>query len=121
MLADPAVIKYNTVDKNHVRTRLGDGVGEFSWEDGADNQLVTTKQTSSKGRFRREVRLSRQKDYENPLSGLTVPVGISVYLVIDEPKAGFNNDDVADMVISLSTYLTASSAAKTYQVAAGEY
>jgi hypothetical protein len=121
MLSDPITVKYATVDKTHPRVDTGNGLGVFHWENGTDNQDVITKQTKSKGRKRREIRLTRNKDYTNPSTGLTTPVSASVYLVIDEPNAGFDRDNLTDMVISLSGFLTASTAAVTKQILAGEY
>jgi hypothetical protein len=124
MFADPSVVKVATVNQNFVRTGISANIGTFTYidADGNRHQLVI-KQNETKSRFRRECRLTMDKDYTNPISGLTTPVSTSVYLVIDEPKAGFTDDELNDLCFGLYHFLSDASFANanTFKLLAGEY
>jgi len=108
----------------HVRTDFGDGVGEFTYADVNHPQTVTIKQNKSTRRFRREIRISRSALFTDPLSAVTTEQGASVYLVIDEPRAGFGDLELNNMVVALTTYLGGAKPtdnAAVLRLLAGEY
>lgn len=101
MLADPFAITFNGVATNLPRTRMGDGISEYVTADG--NLKVTIKQTASKDRFRREVRISQQKVSADPISLVNGIKGVSVYMVVDEPKSGFSDTEIGYLIDVLRT------------------
>lgn len=101
MLSDPLHILVATVDTPLPRTGQGSGTSEFKDADSA--HVVTVKQTtSSSGRFRREVRFTRNKVAADPISAVNKSVSASIYMVIDEPKFGFTDADLSDMKAGLN-------------------
>ena len=67
---------------------------------------MTTKQNSTASRFRREVRLSQKKIAADPISAVNKEIGLSVYLVIDEPRAGFTDTEIDLLAKALKDYCT---------------
>jgi len=96
MLSDPLAILVATVATPLPRTGQGVGTSEFKDADGA--HVVTIKQTkTTNGRFRREVRFTRNLVAADPISAVNKSVSASVYIVIDEPAYGFSDAVLADM------------------------
>lgn len=58
------------------------------------------------GRNRRVVRLDNNKTAADPLTGLNKAVSASVYVVVDSPKIGYTDTDLANMVDALKLWLT---------------
>jgi hypothetical protein len=80
---------------------------------------MTTKQNSTAKRFRREVRLSKTKIAADPISAVNKEEGISVYLVIDEPRSGvFSDTEIGYQIEALKTWLSNANFSK---VLGGEY
>jgi hypothetical protein len=79
---------------------------------------MTTKQNTSATRFRREVRLSQKKVSTDPISATASEKGVSVYLVIDEPRAGFSDTEIGYLVDALKSWLIP---ANYNKVLGGEY
>jgi hypothetical protein len=122
MFADPITIGVAGTSKTFARTGISPTSGTFSYDDGAGLvRNVIIKQNDTKARFRREIRVTQDSLFTNPVSGITAPVSASVYLVVDEPKAGFVDGTLNDMVVSLTTFLTSSSGANTMKLLGGEY
>lgn len=92
MLADPQTVTINAVAIPCARTSQGATTNVYTSADGLTT--VTTKQTKSATRFRREYRISQQKVAADPISTLNKSVGVSVYLVIDEPTFGFTDTEI---------------------------
>jgi hypothetical protein len=67
---------------------------------------MTTKQNTTASRFRREVRLSQKKVAADPISGVNKELGVSVYLVIDEPRAGFSDTEIGYLIDALKAWST---------------
>lgn len=104
MLADPQSVSINGVATSLPKTHAGISDNVFTSADG--NTYMTTKQTQSKSRFRREVRLSQSKIAADPISGLNRQLGTSVYLVVDEPRAGFTDIELGYLIEALKGWLT---------------
>lgn len=124
MFSDPITFKVDGGDQPHTRTALGAGVGEFSWTDPATGQVarkVTVKQTTTTKRFRREVRVANSHISPDPLTSNNAEIGMSVYLVIDEPRYGYSDVQLQNAVSDLASFLTSSSGANTLRVLGGEY
>lgn len=117
MFADPQSVTINGVATSLARTKIGPDSAVYTSADG--NTTMTTKQTSTAGRFRREVRLSQQKISADPISALNTSKGFSVYLVVDEPKAGFSDLEIAYLVNALvGSWATPANLTRVY---VGEY
>lgn len=117
-LADPQSLTIGGSTLSHPRTGSGDGTGVFTVEDGSSVLRVAT--TRGK-RVRTLVRLENSKLSADPLlPSANVPVSASVQLVIDRPIQGFTNAQVKDIVLGLTTWLTASTAANTVKIIGGE-
>jgi len=100
------------------RTSFGTNSGIFTSADGLTKLSVSH---SYGARYRRLVRLDSSKIAADPLlAGVNVKAGMSAYLVIDVPQTGFDAAGQLAVVGGLSTWLTASSSAKTVQLLAGE-
>lgn len=103
MLADPQSVTINAVATSLPRTQAGPTVNVYTSADGVTT--MTTKQNTTASRFRREVRLSQHKVTADPISGLNKDLGVSVYLVVDEPKSGFTDTEIGYLVEALKGWL----------------
>lgn len=104
MLTDPQSVTINAVATPLPKTSNGPTQNVFTSADG--NTSMTTKQNVTASRFRREVRLSQKKIATDPISAVNVEKGISVYLVIDEPRVGFTDVEIGYIVEALKGWLT---------------
>nr|UJQ85255.1 MAG: hypothetical protein 2 [Leviviridae sp.] len=95
---------------------MGPTVNVYTSADG--NTSMTVKQNVTASRFRREIRISQQKIAADPISALNKQIGASVYLVIDEPRAGFSDTELGYLVDALKAWLTS---ANYQKVLGGEY
>ncbi len=104
MLADPQSVTINAVATSLARTLAGPNSNEYSSADGLTKMI--TRQAISATRFRREIRLSQQKVAADPISGLNKQLGVSVYLVIDEPRSGFTDTEIGYLIDALKSWST---------------
>jgi hypothetical protein len=104
VLADPQSVTINSVATSLPKTSGGQTVNVYTSADG--NTSMTTKQNVTASRFRREVRLSQKKIAADPISALNVEKGVSVYLVIDEPRAGFSDTEIGYLIDALKAWAT---------------
>jgi len=116
MLTDPQSVTVNAVAISLPRTQAGATTNTYTSADG--NTTMVTRQTASAQRFRREVRLSQQKVAADPISALNKQIGLSVYLVIDEPKYGFSDAEIGYVIDALKAW---SSSTNYNKVLAGEF
>ena len=116
MLTDPQSVTVNAVAISLPRTNQGPSVNVYTSADG--NTALTTKQNVTASRFRREIRLSNQKIASDPISAVQKQIGLSVYLVIDEPKFGYSDAEIGYHVDALKTWL---SSANYNKVLGGEF
>lgn len=104
MLADPQSVTINGVATSLPRTSAGPTQNVYTSADG--NTTMTTRQNATSQRFRREVRLSQRKVAPDPISAVNREIGVSVYLVIDEPKAGFTDAEIGYLIDALKSWAT---------------
>ena len=117
MLADPQSVTINAVATSLPRTQQGATQNTYTSADGKTSMI--TKQNITSARFRREVRLSQTKIAADPISTLNKESGVSVYLVIDEPKSGiFSDTEIGYLVEALKSWLTS---ANYNKVLGGEF
>lgn len=116
MLADPQSVTINSVAVSLPKTSSGPTQNIFTSADG--NTFMTTKQNQTATRFRREVRLSQKKVAADPISGVNKELGVSAYLVVDEPRSGFTDTEIGYLIDALKTWL---SSANYNKVLGGEF
>jgi hypothetical protein len=116
MLADPQSVTVNAVAVSLPRTKQDASQNIYTSADG--NTSMTTKQNVTASRFRREVRLSNKKVAADPISAVNKEIGLSVYLVIDEPRNGFSDAEIKYYIEALKTWLTSANQDK---VLGGEF
>jgi len=116
MLTDPQSVTVNAVAIPLPRTQMGATQNGYTSADG--NTQMTTKQNVTASRFRREVRLSQKKIAADPISAVNTEKGVSVYLVVDEPRAGFSDIEIGYLIDALKAWLTS---ANYNKVLGGEY
>jgi len=117
MLADPQSVTINAVATSLARTSQGATQNIYTSADG--KTLMTTKQNQTAARFRREVRLAQTKIAADPISAVNKESGVSVYLVVDEPRSGvFSDAEIGYLIDALKAWLTSTNYNK---VLGGEY
>nr|UJQ85264.1 MAG: hypothetical protein 2 [Leviviridae sp.] len=102
MLTDPQSVTINAVATSLPKTLNGSTANEYTSADGVTK--MTVKQNVTASRFRREVRLSQHKVAADPITGLNKDLGVSVYLVIDEPKSGYSDAEIGYLIDALKTW-----------------
>jgi hypothetical protein len=105
MLADPQSVTINAVAVSLPRVSMSPTVNTYTSADGITT--VLTKQNVTAKRFRREVRLSQRKIAADPITALNAELGVSVYLVVDEPRSGFTDAEIKYLIEGLKGWLTA--------------
>lgn len=116
MLIDPQSVTINAVATSLPRVQNGQTQNVYTSADG--NTTMTTRQNVTSSRFRREVRLSQRKVAADPISAINKEIGVSVYLVVDEPKAGFTDTEIGYLIDALKTW---ASSANYNKVLGGEF
>ncbi len=116
MLADPESLVVNGVTISLPKTQMGPTQSVYTSADGLTS--LTVKQNTTASRFRREIRASQSKVAADPLTGVNKNLGLSVYMVIDQPRFGFSNTEIAYLIEALRAYCVAVNYNK---VLGGEY
>jgi len=119
LFAEPISLTVGASTPSLPRTSSADNQGEFRTADGFFRLQISHQYQGT--RTRRLIKIQQNKVAADPLlSGRSVPVNAAVHLVVDQPVVGFSAAELKDLVLSLTTLLTASSAAKTVQLVGGE-
>lgn len=85
-----------------------------------DNGVEFIASTQTGKRKRTSIRVNLDKIAADPITAVNREIGASVYLVIDSPLTGFTRTELKDMVLGLTTWSTAGSAANLLKVLGGE-
>lgn len=116
--ADPQSVTINGSAKTLPRVSSGTNSGGFKTADGLD--ALTVSHSYGK-RARHLIRLDDSKIASDPLmSGQSLPVSMSAYLVVDVPLVGYDQTQQKYVVDALVAYLTASTGARVTQLLGGE-
>lgn len=116
--ADPQAIDVGSGTLSLPRVSTSPTSGTFQVSNG---EVKLTVSHAVNKRARRSVRVDVQKVVPDPLFPATnVPRSASVYLVVDAPVTGFTVAELTDIVDGLTTFLSASTSAKTVQLLGGE-
>lgn len=110
MFTDPQSVTINAVAKSMPRIKQGNTDATYRTAD-ESFQLRISHQIA-KNRTRRMVRLDQTLIAPDPLTAVNASQSASVYLVIDEPKFGFDDATLDYMVDGLVGWLTAGNIAK---------
>ena len=103
MLSDPQSLTINGVATNFYKTGISPTQTTFTSSDGL--KTVIAKQNVTAKRFRREIRLTQQKVAADPISAVNNMEGVSVYLVIDEPRSGvFSDTEIAYLANAIAAW-----------------
>lgn len=117
MLADPQSLTIAGSTATALPRTGSDPSGVFRSADGS----AVLRVTHSYGkRNRRTVRVEHTKVSPDPLTQVNALVGASAYIVIDEPREGYTDDELKTLVSGLCSWLTASSGAQLAKILGGE-
>lgn len=105
MFTSPQTLTVNTVDTSCHRTQSEKTTSLYVSDDGNTSLRISHQET--KNRMRRMSRLDRTKIAADPLTGVNTYQKAGIYIVIDEPNFGFNNDEITQLVDALKGWLTA--------------
>lgn len=112
MFADPQSVTINAIASTLALVKATEGARDYANADGTIK--LQTKQNRTKTRQRHEVRLTPTIVAVDPLSSANDFASASVYLVIDEPLAGFTDVQLGHYVEALKTWLTSANQAKLF-------
>lgn len=101
---DPQTITVDTVAQTLARVK-SDGYRSEYLEDVEEFKMTISHQ-ESKTRTRRMVRIDQRVVAADPLTSVNEYKTLGVYLVIDEPEYGFDDDEIYDVVDALKTWLS---------------
>lgn len=116
-LADPQSI---TIGTALTLPRTSTGANSSSYT--KDDQTVRFDVAHQYGkRVRRTARVTSNKITTDPLiTGQNVRLSASVYVVLDVPVSGFTAAEQKDLLLSISTWLSASTGANSVKLVGGE-
>lgn len=118
-LADPQSVTIAGVTSSLPNTGNDRNSSEYT---SADGNVKLSVSHAYGNRTRRVVRLDQQKVAADPLlTGVYVRAKQAAYVVIDVPLTGFTAVETKDLVVALTTALTASSNALITKVTGGEH
>lgn len=102
--SDPQVVTINTVDKTLNRIK-SDGL-QSVYVKADESVKLTISHQEAKGRTRHMARLDNRVVATDPLSSVQEYKNLGVYVVIDEPEYGFDDDGVNKVVQALTAWLS---------------
>lgn len=110
MFTDPQSVTINAVAKSMPRIKQGTTDATYRTADESFQLRISHQPTKS--RTRRMVRLDQTVVAADPLTAVNTSQSASVYLVVDEPKYGFDDASLDYMVDGLVAWLTPANIAK---------
>lgn len=116
--ADPQKVKVGAKEYELPRVSVGDHQSEYAYSDGT---VVLKAASAYGGRTRQTARLDLSKIAADPfIPAQNVKLGMSTYLVIDRPVAGYTNTEAEEAVKGLIEALSASTYLLVKKLVAGE-
>lgn len=110
MFTDPQTVTYNGATKTMPKIKMGSSDSTYRTADETFQFRISHQATKS--RTRRMVRLDQTIIAADPLSAINTSQSAGVYLVVDEPKFGFDDATLDYMVDALVAWLSAGNIAK---------
>lgn len=86
----------------------------------ADGAVKLTVSHQYGRRNRSIIRIDFNKISPDPLTDVKTKLSTSAYVLVDRPSVGFTNAELKDLVLGLTTWITATSAANLVKVLGGE-
>lgn len=118
--ADPQTVTYATVDKTLAKAPPTGQPGSTTFlYSGGEFELVASHANGPK-RTRHVARLNRRVIAADPLTAVNAYQSMSAYLVVDIPLTGFSVTDQKNLVLALTDWLSASSAAQLLKLLGNE-
>lgn len=116
--ADPQSVTLGGSAQLLPRTSSGVSAGAFTKDDGSV-QLTVTHNVGR--RTRRTARVTSTKIAQDPLvPAQNQRLSASAYVVLDVPPAGFTAAEQKDLILAITTWLTASTGANASKLVGGE-
>lgn len=122
-LTDPAAVTHNAIAYNLPRVSTGDGKSAYFVDTESDIGSFRLSVAHTEARRKRSVIRLDQNDkvVANPfVTGSSLDLSASAYLVIDRPKTGFTVEDNMDLTKALIDYLSASTYASLTKILGGQ-
>jgi hypothetical protein len=117
-LADPQSVTVNTTAQTLPRTSTGTNASSYTKDDGTVQLSVSHNYGK---RYRRTARVTSNKIATDPLvSGMSVRVSASAYVVLDVPSSGFTAAEQKELLLAIATWLSASTGANAGKLVGGE-
>lgn len=110
MFTDPQTVTINAVAKS--MPRIKSGVSDSTYRTADEQFALRISHQVAKNRTRRMVRVDQTIIAADPLTAVNSSQSASVYLVVDEPKFGFDDTTLDYMVDGLVAWLTPANIAK---------
>lgn len=115
--ADPQSVNDGSA---HSLARTGQGLDSGAFRNTTDGFEMKISHSYGK-RVRHEIRLDQTKIVADPLfAANNIPVGASVYLVVNHPNSGFTPAQLVSLTTALLGNLTASTNANLTKLVGGE-
>lgn len=117
--SDPQSIKIGEATTSLPRVSTGEYKSKYASEDRLKSLEISTQETRE--RIRQVYRINSSKITADAFDTTqNVEAGMSAYLVVDRPKAGFTNAEAKDVVKGLLESLSASTYAAVVKLLASE-
>lgn len=110
MYADPQSVTINSVPVSLPRVNIG--TNEATYRSADETVQMRIAHQENKGRKRRMVRLDQTVIAADPLTAENASQKAGIYLVVDEPKFGFADEDLDHLVDALIVWLSSANIAK---------
>lgn len=107
MYSDPQSVTVNGSAKTLPRVSATNTKGRYITADGLFTLEI--QQNQSANRFRREARLTQKKVATDPISAMNKEVSTSVMIIVDEPKWGFDDTELAFLTNAITAWFAAAS------------
>lgn len=118
MYADPQTVTIDSVPYTCNRIAIGDMNATYRTAD--ETVQLRVSHRSAKNRVRRMARIDQTIISTDPLTTDQDYETAGVYVVVDEPKVGFSDEQLQNIVSALVAWLTASSNANTTKLLGSE-
>jgi hypothetical protein len=109
-LADPQTVTIDATPQTLNRVLSVGTRSEYVTTDESHTFVVSHQ--ASKNRTRRMVRIDKRVVAADPLTAVSEYKTLGVYLVIDEPEYGFDDEEIDDVVQGLIAWLTTANVTK---------
>lgn len=103
MFTDPQVVTIDGVANSLVKISSEGQKSIYRTADG--NKTLTISHQTSKGRERRMVRIDSRVIAADPLTAANDYENCGIFLVVDEPKYGFTDDQIDDIIQGFKAWL----------------